>query len=294
MWISALGVFSNYYLHYQQLTYQIGYGQPVPTPVAHNIYSLFLCFAAVSGILLLKHGHYLYYQSEKYLIFLSTLFIIVLMHMLSVRTGLVALYLCLFLLSIRYIIQPKKLKYALIILPLVFLIPYLAIHFIPSLNKKYYYSMYDISRWKSGQGSSYSDSGRLQSMELGINLWKDNKWFGTGIGDLKKETLALAENIYGSEYRGLKPHNQWIYLLAGTGLVGTFLFALGFFVPVFYKKAYRNEYLFYFTIIILFSFLVESSLERSYSIGFHLYFLLLALKANVHSTENKTEGTLVV
>lgn len=278
MWISAIGVFTNYLIHYDLFNFQIGFGQPIPTPIAHNIYSLFLCFAAVSGIVLLKEGHHFLYKQEKYLILIGTSFIIVLIHLLSVRSGLVAFYICFFLFVLKYLLQLKKIRYALIIVPLLMIIPYLAITYIPSLNSKFYYTMHDISLWKSGQGNTYSDSGRLQSMEIGLKLWKENKMLGTGLGDLKQETLLLAEQLYGNSYRGLKPHNQWIYLLAGSGLLGTFIFSLGFFIPILYKKAYKNEFLFYFILIILLSTLVESSLERSYSIGFHLYFLLLSLK----------------
>lgn len=279
MWISSLGVSIVYITHYYQFTYQIGFGQPVPTPIAHNIYSLFLCFASVSGILLIRDDHYFKFKKEKYLIWSATLFIMMMLHLLSVRIGLFAFYLCVFILLVQFLVRTKRYKLALVLLPLIILTPYLAIKFIPSLNNKFYYTMHDFRQWKKGSGMSYSDTGRFQSMEVGLKLWKKNILFGTGLGDLKSETISRAEELYPENYRGLKPHNQWIYLLAGSGIAGAILFALGFFIPVLYQKAYKNDFLLYLTIILLFSFMVESSLERSYSIAFHLFFLLLALRS---------------
>ena len=73
------------------------------------------------------------------------------------------------------------------------------------------------------------------------------------------------------------PHNQFVYVYAGTGIIGLLGFLFALFYPLLYKKAYREPIFFAFYIIVLASFIVENTIENSLGAGFFAFFLLLGL-----------------
>ena len=69
------------------------------------------------------------------------------------------------------------------------------------------------------------------------------------------------------------PHNQFIYILAGTGAIGLLLSLLAFIWPI-VTGGWRHFYLFAtFQIIILMSFLVEYTIETSIGVAYYLFYL---------------------
>jgi hypothetical protein len=73
------------------------------------------------------------------------------------------------------------------------------------------------------------------------------------------------------------PHNQLVSVWAGTGLFGLFLFVLGGIYPLLSKKRYNEPHFLSICLIILFSFMVENTIENAIGIGFHLLFLLIGM-----------------
>src|SRR5690625_7585427 len=68
----------------------------------------------------------------------------------------------------------------------------------------------------------YSDAMRWKTNKIGWKIFLDHPLLGVGMGDVREEmTLQFLqrENLYTDHY----PHNFWITIMAGTGVVGFLL-----------------------------------------------------------------------
>jgi len=158
MFFSSIWVSLNYALNYYEMTYNIGYGKPIPTPIDHIRYSLFLSFSSITGIILYLKNHVYKFKNERILLGIAILWTIAVLHILSVRSGLICFYAALFTLIIFYVIKAKKHKLLWLILPVLFLSPILAVKTIPSLKSKIGYSFYDFQKWRNGdENVSFAD-----------------------------------------------------------------------------------------------------------------------------------------
>jgi len=73
----------------------------------------------------------------------------------------------------------------------------------------------------------------------------------------------------------LMPHNQFLFVLAGVGILGLSLFLLALLIPLFYRSAYRHPFFLGFYLIFLCAFMVEHTIENAVGVGSFLLFLLL-------------------
>lgn len=271
----------QYLADFENITLNMRRGHSIPTPMNHIRYSLVIAFSIVAGIWLLKNEFYLKYKREKYLLTGLVVFLFVFMHVLSVRSGLLALYLSLLFFAAHYIYETKNYVPALVGIGTLVLIPLIAYQTIPSFKNKIDYSIYDMKMHRQGTGEHYSDSERLISLKVGIAIGNDHKVIGVGAGDLKKEVRKIYETDYPLVSETKMPHNQFVSVYAGSGIIGLIFFVCTFFFPIFYRKNYEDPLLVVLHLIILTSFMMENTIENAIGIAFYIFFLLIAL--NYHS-----------
>jgi len=72
-------------------------------------------------------------------------------------------------------------------------------------------------------------------------------------------------------------NNQFVFVLAGSGILGVVLFLGALLIPLFYRQSYRNDFYLGFYILFLVSFMVEHTLETALGVGIFSSFLLLCL-----------------
>ena len=198
------------------------------------------------------------------------------MHMLAVRTGLVALYACIFLVAMMHAWKYKEFFKVGIVLLVCAAIPIIAFYTVPSFTSKIDYMIWDLTQFSRGNTADYSDGGRMVSYKLGIDLFKENLWMGTGIGDMYDQSLIwYKSNNVSFKGKVNFPHNQFLFSLASTGIIGLVIYQLAFLIPFFKLRLYKIPYMLILFAIIYISFLVETSLERSYGIVFFMFFFLL-------------------
>ena len=272
----------NYLLHYDQIIEGMRMGQAIPTIGNHIRFSLMLALAILGGALLWHHQFFWKRRSERWLILAMTLFLFAFIHILSVRSGLLVLYLSIAFLAGRYIWLQKQWIMGSLVLAGLFLLPWGAYQLIPSFKAKIDYSRHDLSMYLKDEGAMYSDAERLISLQVGWEIAKENLLVGVGAGDLRQEVKDRfsAQHPDFSTYK--MPHNQFMTILAGTGILGLAFFIFAFFYPLFYQKNFRNGLFFTFHIILFFSFLVENTIENAVGIAFYLLFLLIGLKYHDH------------
>lgn len=277
MFFSSLIVGINYLLHFETITENINSGKVIPTPMNHIRFSLVLAFSILAGIVLWWKKFYLKYGWERHLIAAIIIFLFYFIHVLSVRSGLFVLYLSILFFSVRYIYLTRQYKLGIAVILGLFLLPIIAYKTIESFHAKVDYARRDLQMYALGLGKDYSDAERIISSEAGLKVGNENPLFGVGAGDLKQEVEAyyIEQGVDISTPK--MPHNQFISVYAGTGLVGLVLFCFAFFYPLKYKGNYKDELFASFHLIVFFSFMVENTIETAIGVAFYSFFLLIGL-----------------
>lgn len=277
LFLTSVGIGVHYGLNYEAINLGIKEGRPIPTPRNHIRFSLLLAYGILCGGYLYSRRFRWRYAWEPGLILGVTVFLFLFIHFLSVRTGLAALYVGILLLLARYVYASRKYLTAATIAAGLILAPVIGYQVIPSFKAKVDYMRWDWKMYREGRGADYADSGRLTSLKVGYGLFKENPLFGVGAGNLRAET----ERIFKAEYPDFKeplvPHNQFLFVLAGTGLAGLALFLLAFFFPLFYHRNYRRPLLLSFYGIAFTAFMLEHTIENAVGVAFFCFFVLLWL-----------------
>ena len=279
--VAMVGVLINYALDYANINESLLRGKNIPVPMNHIRFSLLLAFSIINGVILYSENFYLKYRWEKKLLLILTIFLFIGIHILTVRSGLACLYAAIALLGARYIWLTKRYVLLFGLLGFLFLIPSLAYYFVPSVQNKVYYALYDWEQFKSGKGSNYSDAERIGSIMAGLKVGNDNPILGCGYGDLDRDVNIAYREVFPEEKEPKIPHNQYIMTYAGLGLFGLLSFLFAIFLPVFYKKNYKDPIFLALNIIIIFSFLAEATIETQAGTALYTLFLCMGIGQNV-------------
>ena len=267
--------------HYPDMLDLLSMGQPIPTPIEHVKYSMFNAYAIVSGLVILLYSRKTLDSFMKMLVLCGTLFLIFLIHLLAVRTGIVIFYCSLFVFLILTFVKYKTQKITWVFLASIILFPIITYKTVPSVKQKIGYVIYDWNQYRQGNGMAYSDSERFMLYRSGFEVWKKNWLVGVGFGDVRQEVAIDFAQRYERNSGNKLPHNQYLLFLCGSGLIGLLIFLIGFYLP-FIKSAnlgFAGILIGFLYLNYSLSFLVENSLERSMSVA---YFLLIAMPLLYH------------
>lgn len=278
--ITCIGVGINFLLHFSEVIDGLQNGKSVPVPRDNHIrFSLMVALGAFAGGKLFLEGFVLRYHWERWALGVGVLFLFAFLHVLSVRSGLVAMYVGLVFTIGRFLWRTRQWGIGLVGLFILMLVPIVAFKTLPSLQERISYMLWDWQQYNTNLGVNYSDAARFVSLETGVLAWRAHPWLGTGAGDLRTEIATLTA-LYFPAYRSEPklPHNQWIYFLAATGLIGLLVSALALYYPL-WEDRYRRYYLFaVLQVIIAISFLVEYTIETSIGVLFCLFYTLWFMK----------------
>jgi O-antigen ligase len=105
------------------------------------------------------------------------------------------------------------------------------------------YFKYEMDLIKIGElHPEHSDAQRLLSIQYGVRIAEENPLLGVGVGDIKTEMDKLYNQSAGSEFVKSKlPHNQFVYFLAASGIVGFLVFMLSVLYPWFSHKRFKKH-----------------------------------------------------
>lgn len=275
LFVTNIGVMINFSLHYADIMERLNHGQPMPVPRNHIRFSLMTATAVLTGGWLWYKRYVYQYKWERPLLGAAVLLMAVMLHVLAVRSGIAALYAALCFTIAWNVWRYKKWGLGLAGLGLMVLVGTLAVQFVPSLKKRLDYMRYDWEQYKKGAGDDYSDAERWISLEAGMALWRQAPWTGVGSGDLPVEIAAYVKQVHPRYVKDPRlPHNQFVYILAATGLLGMLASLVALLAPWFYGR-HRSFYLFWVLQVIVFvSFLVEYTLETAIGVAFYLFYSL--------------------
>ena len=275
MVLVCIGVGINFLLHYNEIIEKLGHGQPMPVPRQHVRFSLVLATAIIAGAWLWRTRFYVKFPWERQALAIALAFLFLFIHVLSVRGGLAVLYAALLVSIAWYIQQTKRWAVGIVAIISLFLLLWAAVETIPSLRQRVAYMQYDWKKYKADEGETYSDAERWISLKVGFSIWEKSPLLGTGAGDLEDEVIrTTAEKFPDYAETPKLPHNQWIHIMASTGLLGLALSLVGFFAPVFSQKN-RKKYLFViFQVMVFTTFIIECTLENAIGVSWYLFYTL--------------------
>ena len=269
--VSTFHVFGNFLMDREAIVASLSRGKSIPTPLDHIHYSIMIAYAVVCSVILAIIEKE---KRMKWLLFVVAFYLFGFVHFLSVRTGLVIAYAGIFIVLAWFVISRRKYLIGISALALMIAIPFIAFHTIESFNKKIGYMVWDLTQYRKGKGNSYSDSERLMSYKISLDLIKEKPLLGHGIGDLRPIMTQKHLELYGQKDKYIYPHNQYLYILACMGILGALIFFFGLFTPLIYAPQ-RNIFLISIFALMLLSFLVENTIQRAVITGFFLFFILI-------------------
>ncbi len=275
MFLSAMAVMFNYWLHYPEIKQMIIEGSHIPTPYSHIRYTLLLVFTFFSCLWLWEQGE----SKHRHLLLIPAAALFIVIHVLSSRSGWVALYAGLLFYMPAFIYRSRQYVLGLSLIALIVISPYVLYHYVESFKTKIDYMHYALSPEVNLPIEKSSDGMRQASWRTGVELIKRNTLWGVGVGDLLAESKSVSRelfpNIASDEARKM-PHNEFIWIWAATGVFGFLAYCIAFFFPL--VTFIKRSWLFVVLHIIFFtSFMTEPSLEEQIGTTFYLLFLLIFL-----------------
>jgi O-antigen ligase len=274
---STLPVLWNIVVDFDQVYKDLAQGRPIATPVHHVKYSIFLAFAAISGAYLAMKDATHKHSREKWVLSATTIYLTLFLHVLAVRSGIAVLYISILILALAFAVKARKFKYLLMAIGFSVIMPVLAYQLVPSLNKRINYMVYDLNEYIENGGDNYSDSDRINSLIVGYKIFNRHPIAGIGIGDIKDACTDQYLVDFGPDKYVLYPHNQYLFILVSTGILGLLVFLTALWGPLFLQSNYRGFLLLALVVIYSTAFLADNILERSFSAAFYAFFLCAGL-----------------
>jgi O-antigen ligase len=210
------------------------------------------------------------------------------LHILSVKSGLLAFYMLAFVFIIRILLMNKYRKYAIVALSLLLFTPFVMYKLSASFRNKLSYIEYSIYEMRNGDlQSNISDEGRLISFRFAIEIIKQSPIIGVGLGDVEDEMdIRFKRDVPSFNGRALLPHNQFLMIGVAFGVFGIVYLVLLQLALIWHAK--RNDFLYSIIwLMLIFAMMIEPLYETQYGTCLYLFLLLLTYKNGLQTNANQ-------
>ncbi|MFM2388166.1 MAG: hypothetical protein RL660_2923 [Bacteroidota bacterium] len=218
----------------------------------------------------------------KALLYLTAAYLVVFIHILSSKAGLVCLYVLLLSILCHQLFVHKRMAMALLGAGMLVVLPIIAFKFVPTFKQRVLYFMYTIEELQNTSAqANISDEGRIISYTIAAHAIRQNPILGVGAGDVKQVmNSGYARLFANSQINGdkLLPHNQLLMAWLATGLLGLFALLYLLVAPLL-RRSTRSFYVIALVIFMFVPILAEPMHETQYGIAIHIFFLLLLCRA---------------
>lgn len=274
--VSLTGFLINYFIHADEIIEGLKMGQAIPVIISHIRYNLLIVFCMSCALWLCYEGA----PNRNWQIFsgAAAVFFLIGLHILSVRSGLLAAYLVLLLALLYMVIDSKKYWLGVAGLLALILIPMIAIKTSPALEARMGYAKYDLEQYFKGNAGDNSDGERIRSLKIGWETFRENLWLGTGVAKFRSTIREKYSRLYPDQLETKLPHNQYLSVIASTGIVGGCITFFGFLLPLFYRRQFTFYPMAALYLIIMTSMLFENTLETT--VGLNLFLLPVLMLLN--------------
>jgi len=274
----SIGVLIVFFMKYHTYIQLDKTGKYIPTPIHHIRFSLAIAFACSAAF-------YFYLEKNqskivRYALLAATIFLFAFLHFLSVRSGLLAIYLTAAAWLFYFIIQSKKIVLGVALLTVLILMPIVAVQTVKPLQDRLNFMRWDLQNFKNNPDlKNFSDGKRIGSILAACSAYQQNWLVGYGFGDIfeamdKGYDKVLPHILPNSR---VIPHNQFLVVAVGLGTVGLLLFLFLLYLTLAFNKRYRHPLVWSFAIIMISSFLTEPTLEAQRGVALYCLTGLLSL-----------------
>ncbi|WP_170172505.1 O-antigen ligase family protein [Hymenobacter rigui] len=258
---------------------RIGQNMQAATGTFHIAFGTMLAQAFFWGLLL--RGHPLAGRVLRGLLLLAAAGIVLTLHVLAYRTGLLLLYTGLLAYAVRLLVRRNLLAGLLLLLGVV-LVPWIAYRTLDSVEQRVSATVYDVSQYLEGHDiNDYSLARRLAAVETAGTIIRQHWLLGVGPAD----AYAAMQDQYSWQDFGLRPenrvnvHNQYLSTLVGGGVVGLALWLALLLWPLVQPATRRNPYVAVFIFTQAIAMLVVDILSLQISLNLFVFgygFLVVA------------------
>jgi len=263
-----------YFNDYTAISKALDGGQPIPTPIPHIRFGMFMSLTFIGCLYALLNGFYSGASRKFLLMGIPILFFSIVF--LSIRTAWLVTAIGTMSILLYDTIKTKNYK-ILVAASLVLLITaFGSYRLIPSVNTKVNYMVWDWNQFKSGNGQTYSDSERGYSLINGLDLWKQNFLLGVGSGDMDS---SLAKNAIKLNLPISKiPHNQFLLTAVCGGMLSLIFLLLGMIAPLLNPSNRKSFPLLLMMLLYFITMIFEPTFETSIGVLSYVFLISLILK----------------
>lgn len=205
------------------------------------------------------------------------IWLIVYLHLLAARTGLLCFYSMCFMGIIYFIFKTRNIKRSLAAVCILLTIPVIAYQVFPTFQKRVQYNLYDLSVYNKQVYMPGSNDGmRLISIKAGWQVMNSAPIMGVGFGDIRTETVEWYDQHYPEMINEDKiyPSSEWMMYGAGTGWVGMFIFLFVMALPFFINPFNHSWVWVMLNLSAALSLLFDIGLEVQYGVFLYSFFIL--------------------
>jgi O-antigen ligase len=238
----------------------------------HVRFSLIVCIAVICSVLLMIQ----YVPKSKWLLFVAVcISLIVYLHLLSARTGLISLYIFLLMTIFYLLFKLRKTKWVVGLLFLIIAMPVSAWLLFPTFQNRIRYNVYDLSNAKQNKYvPGGNDGNRILSLKAGWNvLWEHPLGVGADVVDKTYEwydknipKMGKADKLY--------PASEPLMYAGFAGWVGFISFFVIMLLPLFQKVKSNYFSWFVLNLVMAFSFLFDIGLEVQFGVFIYAFIVL--------------------
>ncbi|MBX2907968.1 MAG: O-antigen ligase family protein [Taibaiella sp.] len=229
-------------------------------------------------------------RKVKALVGVCIALLVVYIHVLAAKTGLLSLYLFIGCWAV-YMAFGRQRLLGFALLACIPIAMFIAFKALPTLRERIVYIGYTMFMYQHNyRTDNLSDGARLISYELSADLIKQHPLTGVGAGDMKNEMDSMYAQRYPQtdEHGRLLPHNQFLVVGLGCGIPGMAIFLAWVLWPLSRIRKNRQSFFFFVAWLILFiQLMIEPVLEVQFGVFVYLFFLLLFLQELGSSNHEK-------
>lgn len=238
----------------------------------HVRFSLLVCIAVVCMVIVIVK----YVPRSKWIIpSVACIFLVVYLHVLSARTGLISLYIFLVLTLFYLLFNLRKTKWVIGLVVLIAAMPVIAWFLFPTFQNRIRYNIYDLSNVREDkyvQGSN--DGSRILSLKAGWELLQKHP-FGTG-ADVVNETYEWYDQHIPQMVNTdkLYPASEPLMYAGFAGWIGFVAFFIIMLLPFLERTKRDCFFWFVLNLIMAFSFLFDIGLEVQFGVFIYAFIVL--------------------
>ena len=229
---------------------------------------------------------------EKWAGYAVSAALVLYLHFLASKTGLLCLYTSLLIWIGNLLIKKGTRKKGLLLLAVALLLVVLAYCSFATLRNRVQYVLYDYSNYSVGKfESGSSDGARVISMKAGWFVLNQHPLLGSGFGDLKSSVYQwyTIHSPGSQDYERFIPTNEWLIYAAASGYPGAILFTVGVLLllrPFFNNNAWQLSLL----VALVIPLFTDDSFEGQYGIAIFMLVYGLGHYLNAAGNGNRNSS----